>query len=102
VYERAGMVGDCYMFRVDDETVVDATRAGNVARFINHCCEPNCYAAVVELPALQGLRGGKKIVMFARRPIQIGEEVTYDYKFALGAVKVACHCGAPNCMGRMN
>jgi SET domain-containing protein len=90
------------MSRVDDEPVVDATRAGNVARFINHCCEPNCYATVLELPSLQGVRGGKKIVMFARATIGVGEEVTYDYKFALGADKVACHCGAPSCMGRMN
>ena len=28
-----------YMFRIDDELVVDATMKGNSARFINHCCE---------------------------------------------------------------
>lgn len=36
-YERAG-VGSSYLFRVDDDTVIDATKMGNIARFINHCC----------------------------------------------------------------
>lgn len=36
-YEAKGM--GCYMFRVDDQTVVDATVHGNAARFINHSCE---------------------------------------------------------------
>lgn len=37
-YEKLG-VGSSYLFRIDDETVIDATRKGNLARFINHCCE---------------------------------------------------------------
>lgn len=36
-YEAKGM--GCYMFRVDEHTVVDATVHGNAARFINHSCE---------------------------------------------------------------
>jgi hypothetical protein len=36
-YERCG-IGSSYLFRVDDDTVIDATKMGNVARFINHCC----------------------------------------------------------------
>ena len=31
----------CYMFRIDDHFVVDATMKGNAARFINHSCEVN-------------------------------------------------------------
>lgn len=39
-YEAKGM--GCYMFRVDEQTVVDATVHGNAARFINHSCEVCC------------------------------------------------------------
>lgn len=31
----------CYMFKIDDNLVVDATMRGNAARFINHACEVN-------------------------------------------------------------
>jgi hypothetical protein len=37
IYERSG-IGSSYLFRIDDDTVIDATKKGNVARFINHCC----------------------------------------------------------------
>ena len=36
-YERKGI--GCYMFRIDDNLVVDATMKGNAARFINHSCD---------------------------------------------------------------
>lgn len=39
-YERCG-IGSSYLFRIDDDTVVDATRKGSIARFINHCCSVN-------------------------------------------------------------
>ena len=37
-YEAAG-VGSSYLFRVDHDYIIDATRNGNLARFINHCCD---------------------------------------------------------------
>ena len=36
-YEAVG-IGSSYLFRVDGEAIVDATRYGNLARFINHSC----------------------------------------------------------------
>lgn len=37
LYESKGI--GCYMFRIDDNFVVDATMRGNAARFINHSCD---------------------------------------------------------------
>lgn len=36
-YESKGI--GCYMFRIDDYDVIDATLHGSPARFINHSCE---------------------------------------------------------------
>jgi len=41
-YDAQGI--GCYMFRCGDDSVVDATKCGNAARFINHSCEPNCHS----------------------------------------------------------
>ena len=108
VYETgafAGQGGDCYMFRLDGECVLDATMRGNVARFINHCCTPNCYSKVVVEPEGEpyvpgSIRG--HIVIFAARDLEADEEVTYDYKFPVEAAKIPCHCGSPRCLGVMN
>lgn len=43
-----GIPGDCYIFRIDENIHVDATMAGNIARFMNHSCQPNCFSKVVE------------------------------------------------------
>jgi hypothetical protein len=32
-------IGSSYMFRIDQETIVDATTCGNLSRFINHSCD---------------------------------------------------------------
>ena len=37
-YEAAG-IGSSYLFRVDHDYIIDATHQGNLARFINHCCD---------------------------------------------------------------
>lgn len=36
-YEEEG-IGSSYLFRVDQDTIIDATKCGNLARFINHSC----------------------------------------------------------------
>ena len=48
LYEEQ-QVGSCYLFRLDKEEIVDATRRGSMARFINHSCAPNAYAKVAPL-----------------------------------------------------
>jgi histone-lysine N-methyltransferase SETD1 len=98
-YEVLGM-GSCYMFRLDMQHIVDATRIGCMARFMNHCCAANAYAKIVTVSTELGLE--KKIVVFANQDINAGDEITYDYKFPVEDGSLRCTCGAPNCIGRMN
>ncbi|UJR31671.1 hypothetical protein I4U23_019152 [Adineta vaga] len=94
-YELEGMNSN-YMFRVDSDTIVDATKCGNLARFINHSCDPNCYAKIIPVESQ------KKIVIYSKRDIRLGEEITYDYKFPLEEQKIPCRCGTPVCRGSLN
>ena len=58
-----------YMFRIDNDTVCDATMAGGPARYINHSCDPNCVAEVVDIDK------DSKIIIITNRRITQGEEV---------------------------
>lgn len=90
-----------YMFRIDEEWVIDATMAGGPARYVNHSCDPNCSTQILD--AGSGSRE-KKIIITANRPISSNEELTYDYQFELEGTtdKIPCLCGAPNCVKWMN
>ncbi|XP_044740720.1 histone-lysine N-methyltransferase SETD1 [Chrysoperla carnea] len=94
-YEACG-IGSSYLFRIDLDTIIDATKCGNLARFINHSCNPNCYAKVITIESQ------KKIVIYSKQPIGVNEEITYDYKFPLEDEKIPCLCGAPQCRGTLN
>ncbi|KAJ8755248.1 hypothetical protein K2173_019046 [Erythroxylum novogranatense] len=85
-----------YMFRIDDECVIDATRAGSIAHLINHSCEPNCYSRVISV------NGNEHIIIFAKRDIRGWEELTYDYRFFSIDEQLACYCGFPRCRGVVN
>lgn len=94
-YTQQG-IGSSYLFRVDHDTIIDATKCGNLARFINHCCTPNCYAKVITIESQ------KKIVIYSKQAIAVNEEITYDYKFPLEENKIPCLCGTENCRGTLN
>uniref|UniRef100_A0AC35TLR7 Histone-lysine N-methyltransferase n=1 Tax=Rhabditophanes sp. KR3021 TaxID=114890 RepID=A0AC35TLR7_9BILA len=94
-YEKRGM-GSSYLFRVDEQVVIDATLTGNVARFINHCCVPNCYAKVITVDK------DPRIVFYSKTLIKKGDEITYDYKFPLEDEKIPCYCGHPGCRKFLN
>lgn len=97
-YLRSG-IGSSYLFRVDDNTVIDASKKGGIARFINHCCDPSCTAKIIKVD------GKKRIVIYALRDIAANEELTYDYKFEKETnpeERIPCLCGAPNCKGYLN
>jgi hypothetical protein len=94
-YTREG-IGSSYLFRIDEDNIVDATRCGGNGRFINHSCDPNCMAKIISVGDT------KRIVIYSLRPIGVGEEVTYDYKFPWEDDKVPCYCGAAKCRGSLN
>lgn len=61
-YTKSG-IGSSYLFRIDDDAVIDATKKGGIARFINHSCAPNCKASIIRV------EGSKRIVIYAERAI---------------------------------
>lgn len=81
-YAERKLGGSCYLFRMDADTIADATLKGSCARFINHSGTPNCDSNVAS-PA----EGYKSIVIQALRNVEPGEEITYDYKFPFDFAK---------------
>ena len=86
-----------FLFTLTSRTVVDAAVGGNESRFINHSCQPNCEAVIVD---------GKRIYIEALRDISVGEELAYDYQYertddhtAEDERFYACRCGAAECRG---
>ncbi|KAJ0984315.1 hypothetical protein J5N97_002671 [Dioscorea zingiberensis] len=88
----------CYFFRIDKEYIIDATRKGGIARFVNHSCLPNCVAKIISV------RNEKKVIFFAERDINPGEEITYDYHFNNEdeGEKLPCFCNSKNCRRYLN
>ena len=66
-----------YMFSLGENLVVDATQTGGLARYINHCCDPNCYTEIIEVEK------ERKIVIISNRKIMRGEEVSILLTFLL-------------------
>lgn len=74
-----------WIFTISDRWARDAAVGGNIARYVNHACRPNCYTDVV----------GRTIWIIAGRRIRKGEELTYDYNTDGGA-GIRCLC-RPRC-----
>ena len=78
-----------WIFNIDERWARDAAFGGNIARYINHACHPNCYVDIV----------GRTIWIRASRRIRKGEELTYDYNTS-GEAGIACQC-RPRCRRRL-
>ena len=85
-----------FLFILNSRTCIDAAVGGNISRYINHSCDPNCVAWIE----------GRHIWIDALRNIRAGEELAYDYEYDfLPGYTVedlefyGCKCGSPRCRG---
>ena len=81
-----------------DMICIDAKWYGNVARFINHSCEPNLEKQSVYVDSHDFRL--PRLAFFASSSIKKGEELTWDYGYTKGQVKGKthpCFCGAKKC-----
>ncbi len=81
--------GCIWCFTVNRQWVRDANVGGNLARYINHGCKPNCYSQIT----------ADTIWIRAARHIGAGEELTYDY-YTDGEPGIECRC-RPGCKRKL-
>ena len=90
--ERERRQDTTYLFRLNDEWLIDGSVGGSGAEFINHSCEPNLVARVFK----------GHILCFSLRSIRKGEELTFDYCCDGTGERVICGCGSKRCRGTIN
>lgn len=81
-----------YTFWINDNIVIDGLENGNIAKYINHSCDPNCYYHFE----------GNRVLIFAWKDIAPNEELTIDYCYDSEGEKVTCSCGSEKCRGFIN
>ena len=87
---RRGLDASTMSFRLNQRYDLDGHRGGNMSRYINHSCAPNCRS--------ERRRG--RIWIVALRDIAEGEEISFDYGFRFRHwASNPCRCGAPQCPG---
>jgi SET domain-containing protein len=63
------------LFDANDQEMIDSSRYGTEIKFTNHDANrPNCFARVCVVD------GDHRVGIFARRDIEAGEEITFDYQ----------------------
>ena len=80
-----------YLFNINKKYDLDGDFKFNIARLINHSCDPNC--------EVDGI--GFKLWIYAIRDIKKGEELSYDYGFSYDEdyKNFPCRCQSKNCVG---
>lgn len=77
--ERRGHTYDLqkrsFLFNLNSDYVLDASRKGNITRFINHSSTPNVVAK------LRVVNGDYRIGFFAKDDIEAQSEIFFDYKY---------------------
>ena len=80
-----------YLFNINKRYDLDGDFKFNIARLINHSCDPNC----------EVFGRGLKVWVYAMRDIKAGEELSYDYGFSFDKdfKNYPCKCKSKNCVG---
>ena len=87
-------VDNWYFMSLDNARMIDGGRKGNLARFMNHSCDPNC------VTQKWTVNGDTRVGLFAIKNIDPGQEFTFNYQFETdedGGHEKECRCGADNC-----
>ncbi|XP_067618533.1 nuclear receptor binding SET domain protein [Eurosta solidaginis] len=86
-----------YFLSVEKDYIIDAGPKGNLARFMNHSCDPNCETQK------WSVNGLNRIGLFAIKDIPADTELTFNYHWddLLGNEKKVCLCGAVKCAGEI-
>ncbi|MCC7006482.1 MAG: SET domain-containing protein-lysine N-methyltransferase [Ottowia sp.] len=92
-----------FYFSLETGSVIDGGVDGNIARWINHACQPNC-----EAREINNGDNAPRVFIFALTPIAAGDELFYDYGLVVEGrktkklkLKYACYCGDEACRGTM-
>ena len=80
--------GDIKIIRIGDDVAIDGMVGGDATAYINHSCEPNAFMRSAP---------GDKIIFFALRDIEAGEEITMDYRDPYHPAAGVCRCGSAKC-----
>jgi SET domain-containing protein len=91
---HAENITNFYMLTLDVKRVIDAGPKGNLSRFMNHSCQPNCETQK------WNVNGDVRVGLFAIKEIAAGSDLTFNYNLeSKGQEKTICQCGALNCSG---
>jgi hypothetical protein len=97
-HRREGVAGHTFLFGLSDGRVIDGSRGGNSARWLNHACAPNC----------ETIEDTGRIFIHTLRPIDAGEELFIEYLLATDdpldedvRAQYACLCSASDCRQSM-
>ncbi|EIF34924.1 SET domain-containing protein [Burkholderia sp. Ch1-1] len=97
-HRREGVEGHTFLFGLSDGRVIDGSRGGNSARWLNHACAPNC----------ETVEDGDRIFIHTLRPVDAGEELFIEYLLAIDdpsdeeiRAQYVCRCAAAGCRQSM-
>ena len=97
-HRREGVAGHTFLFGLSDGQVIDGSRGGSSARWLNHACTPNC----------ETIEDDGRIFIYTLRPVDAGEEFFIDYLLEVddavdeqARAQYACACASAGCRRSM-